>query len=96
MIVSFGDRRTEDLYHGRESSRIRRWAVELREAALYKLDVLNAATSVSDLRSPPSNRLEKLRGDLRSYHSIRVNDQWRLIFQWSAGEASNVQLIDYH
>ncbi len=96
MIASFGDRRTEDLYHGRESSRVRRLAVGLREAALYKLDVLNAATSIADLRSPPSNRLEKLRGDWRDFHSIRVNDQWRIIFRWAPGEASDVQLIDYH
>ncbi|NKC13706.1 MAG: type II toxin-antitoxin system RelE/ParE family toxin [Gammaproteobacteria bacterium] len=96
MIESFGDRRTEDLYHGKESSRVRRRSSVLREAALFKLDVLNAATSIADLRSPPSNRLEKLRGDLREFYSIRVNDQWRIIFRWNAGEASSVELIDYH
>lgn len=96
VLAAPGDRRTEDLYHGRESSRVRRLSVALREATLFKLDVLNAAMSISDLRSPPSNRLEKLRGDLRDYHSIRVNEQWRVIFRWTNGEASAVRLIDYH
>ena len=96
MIVSFGDRRTEDFYHGRETSRLRRMSAALREATLFKLDMLNAATSLSDLRSPPSNRLEKLRGELREFHSMRVNDQWRAIFRWANGEASAVRLIDYH
>jgi proteic killer suppression protein len=96
MIDSFGDRRTEDLYHGRETSRSRRVSAALREATLFKLDMLNAATSISDLRSPPSNRLEKLRGELRDFHSIRVNDQRRVIFRWTNGEASAVRLIDYH
>ena len=58
--------------------------------------MLNAATNVNDLRSPPSNRLEGLRGDLKGFYSIRINDQWRVIFRWSDADASDVQLIDYH
>lgn len=66
------------------------------ESALYKLDVLNAAQSLHDLRSPPGNRLEALRGDLTGFHSIRINSQWRIIFKWEASEAHDVQIIDYH
>lgn len=64
--------------------------------AVRKLDVLNAATNVNDLRSPPSNRLEGLRGDPKGFYSIRINDQWRVIFRWSDADAADVQLIDYH
>ena len=96
MITSFGDRRSEDLFHGRSTNRTRRIPSELATATLRKFDMLNAATVIGDLRSPPSNRLEALRGDLTGFYNIRVNDQWRVIFKWSAGEASEVQLIDYH
>jgi proteic killer suppression protein len=65
-------------------------------AALRKLDQINAATRLEDLRSPPGNRLEALRGDLRGLHGIRVNDQWRIVFRWSGEEARDVRLTDYH
>lgn len=95
MIVSFGDRATEDLYHNRPTSRVRRFPSDLVEIALVKLDMLNAAASIQDLRSPPGNRLEALKGDRRRYHSIRVNDQWRLVFRWSGNNAHEVRLTDY-
>lgn len=74
----------------------RRLPVEIRRAATRKLQYLNAATRVADLASPPGNRLEALRGDLRGYHSIRVNNQWRIIFRFDDGNASDVDVVDYH
>lgn len=96
MIISFGDRATEDLYHGRSTARARRWPPEVVTLAQRKLDFLNAATTLDDLRSPSGNRLEALRGNRRGRHSIRVNDQWRLVFRWLDGECHDVQLTDYH
>jgi proteic killer suppression protein len=64
--------------------------------ALRKLDMINAAQAVQDLSSPPGNRLEALSGDLKGYHSIRINDQWRLVFRWSEGKAHEVRIADYH
>jgi toxin HigB-1 len=96
MIASFGDAATEDLFHGRGTSRVRRFGRELGRAALLKLDVLNAAHDLYDMRSPPGNRLEALRGELRGFFSIRVNAQWRIVFRWQDHEASEVSLVDYH
>ncbi len=96
MIVSFGDRATEDLFHGRPSRRALRLPRDVVETALVKLDMLNAATSLLDLRSPPGNRLEALKGDLKGCHSIRVNDQWRLVFRWEGNDAHQVRLMAYH
>lgn len=96
MIVSFGDRATEDLYHSRHSSRALRFPPDVIGTALVKLDMLNGAASVLDLRSPPGNRLEMLKGDLKGFHSIRVNDQWRLVFCWEDNNAHEVSLVDYH
>ncbi len=96
MIVSFGDDATADLFHNRNSSRVRRLPQDVRRRALNKLDVLNAADQLVDLRSPPGNRLEALKGDRDGYHSIRVNRQWRIVFQWMNGEVHSVELIDYH
>lgn len=94
-IASFKDAATEDLYHGIRTARVRALPLDVRRRALDKLDLLDAATSVQDLRSPPSNHLELLKGALADFHSIRVNQQWRLIFRWDGG-AHDVQLIDYH
>lgn len=94
-IRSFRDSATEDLFHGRRTSRVRRFPPEVARIALRKLDVLNAAHRLKDLRSPPSNRLEVLKGDLAGFHSIRVNDQWRLVFRWEDG-VYDVSLLDYH
>jgi len=96
MIESFGDRATSDLYHGISSARVRRLPAQILETALYKLDVLNAAESLDDLFSPPGNRLEALTGDYAGFHSIRINKQWRIIFQWQGSNAHNVKIVDYH
>jgi proteic killer suppression protein len=96
MIVLFGDRATEDLYHNRPTSRARRFPQDVVGLALVKLDMLNGSALVLDLRSPPGNRLEALKGDLKGLHSIRVNDQWRLVFRWEGNNALDVRLMDYH
>jgi proteic killer suppression protein len=94
-IKSFADAATADLYHGRNTARVRRFPHDIISAAVRKLDVLNAARYLDDLRSPPGNRLEILKGDLAGFYSIRVNEQWRIIFEWDNG-AVNVEIIDYH
>jgi proteic killer suppression protein len=96
MIASFGDPATEDLFHGRRTSRVRRFSREVARSALLKLDALNAANDLDDLSSPPGNRLEPLRGELRGFFSIRVNAQWRIIFRWKDHKASSVSIVDYH
>lgn len=96
MIVSFGDRATEDLYHARPTRRVRRFPQDIVGLVLVKLDMLNAAAALLDLASPPGNRLEALKGDLKGLHSIRVNDQWRVIFRWEGNNAHEVALMDYH
>lgn len=96
MIVSFEDRATEDLYHNRPTSRARRFPRDIIGSALVKLDMLNAASTVLDLRSPPGNRLEALKGDLEGFYSVRVNDQWRVVFRWESNNAHDVRLTDYH
>lgn len=96
MIASFAETATEDLFHGRATARARRFPAEVARLAIRKLDALNAATGLEDLRKPPGNRLEALKGDLRGLHSIRVNDQWRIVFRWREHEAGEVRLTDYH
>jgi proteic killer suppression protein len=93
VITSFADRRTKELF-GRD--RVKGLSVEVQRSALRKLLILDAAARIEDLRVPPGNRLESLRGSLRGFHSIRVNDQWRIVFRWSEGNASDVRIIDYH
>jgi len=96
MIVSFKDSATADLYHGRNTKRVRRFPSNVQRVALRKLDILNAAYKLDDLREPPGNRLKTLKGDLSGYFSIRVNDQWRIIFRWGDNNVSDVSLTDYH
>jgi len=96
VILSFGDEATEDLFHGRPSRRTRSLRPDLQRAALRKLDMLNAAHRLEDLRSPPGNRLEVLRGARRGSHSIRVTGAWRLVFRWADGGPDRVTLVDYH
>jgi proteic killer suppression protein len=96
MISSFGDKLTEALYHGTTNKDLRRLPPEIAKRALNKLDMINAAQDVLDLRSPPGNRLEALQGDLTGLFSIRVNDQWRIVFRWQDGNAYEVRLDDYH
>ena len=93
MIRSFRDKRTETIYQGR---RARGLAVEIQKRARRKLRMIDAATVIDDLRIPPSNRLEKLKGDRRGQHSIRINDQWRICFVWNDNSASDVEIVDYH
>ncbi|MCL2757342.1 MAG: type II toxin-antitoxin system RelE/ParE family toxin [Coriobacteriia bacterium] len=96
MIVSFADKATEDLFHNRASVRSREYSKEMKRIALRKLDVLNAAHSLADLRSLSGNRLEPLRGDFKGIYSIRINDQWRLVFRLEDSNAYDVQILDYH
>ena len=93
MIRSFGDRDTERLF-AREP--VRRYSSDLRRALLRKLVAVDAAEALQDLRVPPGNRLEKLKGDRAGQHSIRVNDQWRICFHWRDGDAYDVEIVDYH
>ena len=96
MIKSFGDKATSDLFHGISSSKVRKLPTQILDSALYKLDLLNAATSLDDLGSPPGNRLEALRGDYNGYHSIQINAQWRIVFRWPDSSAFDVTIVDYH
>ena len=93
MIIGFGNRETEKIWKGVVS---RRFPREIQEIARRKLRMINNSLDITDLRIPPSNRLEKLKGNYIDYYSIRINDQWRVIFVWSSGNASNVKIIDYH
>lgn len=96
MIRSFADKLTEDLFNGEPSRRVRKLNNNLVQAAFRKLDMLNSATSLEDLRSPPGNRLEALHGDLVGHYSIRVNDQWRVVFRWTPAGPEAVRFVDYH
>ncbi len=96
MIVSFGDKGTEDQFHNRATRRARRYPQDILRSATQKLDMVNAARQLRDLRSPPGNRLELHKGDLKEYHSIRINSQWRIIFRWDSSDALSVQVGDYH
>ena len=93
MIRSFRDREAEKLFRREHSRAV---PASLRKAALRKLLLLDAADSLDDLRVPPGNRLEKLKGDRRSQHSIRINQQYRVCFSWSQGSANDVEIVDYH
>ena len=93
MIKSFGDRDTEHVFHRR---RVRRLGTDVQKAALRKLRMLDAATSIDDLRVPPGNRLERLRGDRAGQYSIRVDRQRRICFLWDVGDAHHVEIVDYH
>ena len=92
MIKSFGDRDTEKLFNRESPSRFR----AIRVPALKKLLVLHAAARLGDLKVPPGNRLEKLKGDRARQHSIRINDRWRVCFRWKDGDAHDVEIVDYH
>lgn len=96
MIASFGDAGTEDLFHGRTTARTRRFPADMVKAAARKLDLIDAAHVIEDLRVPPGNRLEALKGDLKGKHSIRINGQWRIVFSWKDGAAHEVTIVDYH
>ncbi len=93
MIVSFGDKTTQKIWDG---ERVKGFSTDIQETARRKLRMLNNSFDIKDLMIPPSNKLEKLKGNRKDFYSIRVNNQWRLIFQWTNGNAFNVELIDYH
>ncbi len=93
MIRSFRDSDTEALFQRRRS---RRLPASLQRVALRKLVILDAADSLADLRVPPGNRLEPLKGDRTGQHSIRINEQWRICFVWRATDAFDVEIVDYH
>ena len=93
MIKSFRDRDTERLFQRRP---VRKLGSDVQNVALRKLRMLDAATVLDDLRLPPGNRLEKLKGDRAGQHSIRINQQWRICFRWRSEDAYDVEIVDYH
>lgn len=93
MIKSFGDRETEKIWNGLRS---RKLPNEIQETARRKLRMINSSQDVVELRIPPANRLEKLKGDLQDWYSIRINNQWRIIFKWIANDAYEASIVDYH
>jgi toxin HigB-1 len=96
MIESFNSKTAQDIYDGTNTRLARKIPVELHAKIQRLFDQLNAVTKVETLRLPPSNRLEKLKGNLKKYWSLRVNHQWRIIFQWESGTAHRVDVVDYH
>ena len=96
MIKSFGNRLAEDLFQDKSTRTVRQFPQELKRAARRKLLYLHDTAALMDLRVPPGNRLEALKGHLKGYHSIRINQQWRVVFQWKDGNALKVQVVDYH
>lgn len=93
MIRSFGDRETELVWSGVRS---RKLPGDIQNKALVKLTLLNRSATLDDLKIPPGNRLERLKGERRHQHSIRINDQWRICFEWREGHAYGVEIVDYH
>ncbi len=96
MIESFGNQLTRDLFDDKNTRFVRTLPTELRRIARRKLLYLHDAAVLNDLKIPPGNRLEALKGDFRGHHSIRINNQWRLVFDWNHGNPANVQILDYH
>jgi proteic killer suppression protein len=92
MIISFGSKDTEKIWNG---ERIKRIPFEIQQVGRRKLRMLNNSQNLGDLKIPPSNHLEKLSGKLRDFYSIRINDQWRIIFKWNNNHAKEVEIIDY-
>ena len=93
MIISFGSKETENIWNG---IRVKKMPIEIQNIGRRKLRMLNNSQNIADLRIPPSNRLEKLTGNLNGYYSIRINKQWRIVFTWEKGNTSEVEIIDYH
>ncbi|HNQ61576.1 MAG TPA: type II toxin-antitoxin system RelE/ParE family toxin [Bacteroidia bacterium] len=93
MIVSFASKNTSKIWEG---ERVKHIAPDIQQIARRKLRMINNSVNISDLRIPPSNRLEKLGGKLKEYYSIRINNQWRIVFRWKQGNASQVEITDYH
>jgi toxin HigB-1 len=93
MIISFGSKDTEKIWNG---ILIKKPSREIQEIGRRKLRMLNNSIDINDLRIPPSNRLEKLSGNLKDFYSIRINNQWKIIFIWENGNANEVEIVDYH
>ena len=93
MIKSFRDRDTERVF---KRQRVPRFSLSIQKIAQRKLDLIEGADLIEDLRTPPGNRLEKLSGKRKGQYSIRVNDQWRICFRWRSGQATDVEIVDYH
>ena len=93
MIKSFDDKESEKIWNGIRS---KKFPNEIQDVVRRKLRMINNAQDVNDLRIPPANRLEKLKGDLQEYYSIRINNQWRIIFKWINNDAYEIRIVDYH
>ena len=93
MIISFGTKDTEKIWEG---TRVAKLPMEIQTIGRRKLRMINNSQNIMDLTIPPSNKLEKLKGQLKDYFSIRINDQWRIVFRWDNGNATGVEIIDYH
>jgi proteic killer suppression protein len=96
VIEDFGNALAKDLFDDKQSRATRAFPPELRRVARRKLLYLHDAAELRDLRAPPGNRLEGLKGKRKGFHSIRINNQWRVIFRWEGGNAFDVQVVDYH
>ena len=96
MLKNLADKMTRDIYDGINSRQARKLPGELHDKARRLLDQMNAVPTLDMLRIPPSNRLEKLKGDRAGFWSLRINEQWRIIFRWEDHDALDVQVIDYH
>jgi proteic killer suppression protein len=93
MIRAFADKQAEKIWHGTPS---RRLPTNIQQVARRKLRMLNNAATLDDLRVPPANRLEALKGNRKGQHSMRINNQWRICFKWKNGDALEVEIVDYH
>jgi toxin HigB-1 len=93
MIISFGSKDTEKIWEG---EKVKRVPTEIQNIGRRNLRMLNNSQNIADLRIPPSNRLEKLAGKGKDFYSIRINDQWRIIFKWQNKQAEKVEILDYH
>ena len=93
MIISFNEKETRKIWEG---DRIKGLSIEIQKIARRKLRMLNNSQNINDLMIPPSNRLEKLKGNLKDFYSIRINDQWGIVFKWNNGNAEQVKVVDYH
>ena len=93
MILSFGSKDAQKIWDG---ERVKKIPNSIQEISRRMLRMLNNSQDLMDLQIPPSNKLEKLKGNLKDFYSIRINDQWRIIFKWESGNSSEVEIIDYH
>lgn len=93
MIISFGSKETEKIWKG---ERVKNCPIDIQQIGRRKLRMLNNSQNLKDLKIPPSNKLEKLSGKMSDFYGVRINDQWRIVFQWEDGNATEVTIIDYH